>query len=145
MLKGRAARRLTHQVRRGRERLTAERVSRIICKIGKEANVVVRKPDEPTGKRIKYASAHDLRRGCAARLINLGVSAESLQVIMRHEDFATTQKYYSGTKAAQAAAAEVHEKLAAGCRKSELVGGLQPSLSLTPEQQKKLKALLESL
>ena len=101
------------------------------------------------GKRIKYASAHDLRRGCAARLINLGVSAESLQVIMRHEDFATTQKFYSGTKEAQAAAAEVYEKLAAACKKCELVGGLVGGLPLnlvlTPEQQKKLKALLESL
>jgi len=46
----------------------------------------------------------------------LGVSAESLQVIMRHEDFATTQKFYSGTKEAQAAAAEVYEKLVAGSK-----------------------------
>ena len=149
VLEARAARRLTHQVHRGSGRLTTERVSRVICKIGKEANVVVQKADEQLGKRIKYASAHDLRRGCAARLINLGVSAESLQVIMRHEDFATTQKFYSGTKEAQAAAAEVYEKVAAGCKKSGLVGGLVGGLSsplnLTPEQQKKLKALLESL
>jgi integrase len=149
VLEARAARRLTHHVRRGSGRLTTERVSRVICKIGKEANVVVQKADEQKGKRIKYASAHDLRRGCAARLINLGGSAESLQVIMRHEDFATTQKFYSGTKAAQAAAAEVYEKLAAGCKTAELgaglVGGLPLPLSLTPEQQKKLKALLESL
>jgi integrase len=149
VMEARASRRLTHQVRRGSGRLTTERVSRIISKIGDEAKVVVQKADEQIGKRIKYASAHDLRRGCAARLINLGVSAESLQVIMRHEDFATTQKFYSGTKEAQAAAAEVYEKLAAGSKKSELVGGLVggllPNLTLTPEQQKKLKALLESL
>jgi integrase len=148
-VEARATRGLTHQVRRGSGRLTTERVSQIICKIGKEANVVVQKADEQKGKRIKYASAHDLRRGCAARLINLGVSAESLQVIMRHEDFATTQKFYSGTKEAQAAAAEVYEKLVAGCKKSELVGGLVGGIPLnvmlTPEQQKKLKALLESL
>jgi integrase len=149
LIEARASRRLTHQVRRGSGRLTTERVSRIISKIGKEANVVVQKADEQIHKRIKYASAHDLRRGCAARLINLGVSAESLQVIMRHEDFATTQKFYSGTKEAQAAAAEVYEKLAAGSKKSELAGGLAGGLllnhTLTPEQQKKLKALLESL
>jgi len=41
---------------------------------------------------------------------------------MRHEDFATTQMFYSGTKEAQAAAAKVYEKLAAGCKKAELVG-----------------------
>ena len=135
-----AARRLTHQVRRGSGRLTTERVSRIICKIGKEANVVVQPADEEMGKRIKYASAHDLRRGCAARLINLGVSAESLQVIMRHEDFATTQKFYSGTKQAQAAAAEVYEKLDAERKKSELVGGLVgglPESSGLPQSNKK--------
>ena len=99
-------------------------------------------------KRIKYASAHDLRRGGAVRLINAGVSAEALQVIMRHEDFATTQKFYGAIKQAQAAAAEVYAKLAPGCKKSELVGrfvGRLPSpLDLTPEQQKKLTALLES-
>lgn len=71
-----------------------------------------------------HASAHDFRRGCAARLINLGVSAESLQTIMRHEDFATTQKFYSGTKEAQPAAAEVYEKLAAGC-KNWIRGGIK--------------------
>ena len=148
-LEARAVRRLTHQVRRGSGRLTTERVSRIICKIGKEANVVVQQADEQKGKRVKYASAHDLRRGCAARLINLGVSAESLQVIMRHADFATTQKFYSGTKEAQSAAAEVYEKLRARSNSDAFVGGLvggkQLPLSLTPHQQKKLKALLESL
>lgn len=63
VLEARASKRLTHQVRRGSGRLTTERVSRIICKIGKEANVVVQKADDQIGKRIKYASAHDLRRG----------------------------------------------------------------------------------
>ncbi len=145
VLQSRAARRLTHRVRRAGGRLTTERVSRIICKIGKKANVVVQQEDKEKGKRIKYASAHDFRRGCAARLINLGVSAESLQTIMRHEDFATTQKFYSGTKEAQAAAAEVYEKLAAGCKKTGLVGGLSSQLVLNEEQKKKLKALLESL
>lgn len=148
LLRKRAARSLTHQVRRAGGRLTTERVSRIICKIGKEAKVVVQQADKEKGKRIKYASAHDLRRGCAVRLVNLGVSAESLQVIMRHEDFATTQKFYGAVKEAQAAAAEVYAKLAES-KKTELVGGLVGGkplpLSLTPEQQKKLKALIESL
>ena len=149
VLEARAARKLTHQVRRGIGRLTTERVSRIICKIGKEAGIVVQVADEELGKRIRYASAHDFRRGCAARLINLGVSAESLQVIMRHEDFATTQKFYSGTKEAQAAAAEVYEKLAAECKKGGLVGGLvggiQRPSHLQRSKKKKLKTLLESL
>jgi hypothetical protein len=51
------------------------------------------------------------------------------------------------TKFAQAAAAEVAEKLSVGCKKSELVGGLVGGMSddvqLTHRQLKKLKALLE--
>ena len=144
-LQARAARRLTHQVQRSTGRLTKERVSRIISMMGKKANIVVRQSDKENGRRVKYASAHDLRRGCAARLINAGVSAESLQVIMRHKDFATTQKFYSGTKAAQAAAAEAYEKLGAKCTADELVGGKTLPPTVTAEQQKKLKALLESL
>ena len=96
-----AARR-KHQNRAASGRLTRERVSRVIAQIGEEA-----KPNKETGRRIKYASAHDLRRSCAERLINLGVSAETLMVIMRHKDFATTRKFYGAKRAAQAAA-EIH-------------------------------------
>lgn len=73
------------------ERLTKERVGRIIGLIGKKAGIVVRNEDERTGTRTKFASAHDIRRGCAQRLINAGVSAETLKVVMRHADFATTE------------------------------------------------------
>jgi len=38
--------------------LSTERVSRIIYKIGKKANVVVPQADEQKGKRVKYASTH---------------------------------------------------------------------------------------
>ena len=72
-------------------RLTRDRVSRVIAQIGEAAKVVVRQPDKEGGRRIKYVRAHDLRRSCAERLINLGVSAETLMVIMRHRDFATTE------------------------------------------------------
>lgn len=149
VMRSRAAKRHTHLVRRGGGRLTKERVSRIISMIGETANVVVCQSDEEAGRRIKYASAHDLRRGGAVRLINAGVSAESLQVIMRHEDFATTQKFYGAKREAQRAAAEVYQKLLVGDdKKSELVGGLMGGLSerlgMSPEQLRKLKALLNS-
>ena len=104
------------------ERLTKEHVSRVIAKIGKEAKVVVRQADERKKSRVKYASAHDLRRGCALRLINAGVSAETLMVVMRHADFATTQKFYGAMRSAQSAAAEVRQKLSAG-DKPPLLGG----------------------
>lgn len=74
------------------ERPEADFVSRILSRIGEKAGVVVRQDDKRTGVRLKYASAHDLRRGCALRLINAGVSAETLKLIMRHRQFSTTEK-----------------------------------------------------
>ncbi|MCC6124053.1 MAG: site-specific integrase [Pirellulales bacterium] len=104
--------------------LTRERVSRIIAQIGETARVVVRQPDDATGRRIKYASAHDLRRSCAERLINAGVSAETLMVIIRHRDFATTRRFYGPKRTAQSAAVGIHQRLTAEGKKDELVGGL---------------------
>jgi integrase len=133
----------------GGPRLTKDRVSRIVSLMGEQAGIVVIQADERTGRRVKYASAHDLRRGCAQRLINAGVSAETLKVVMRHQSFATTEKHYGAIRSAQSAAAEVAEKLSSGAQKRALVGGLvggleeQPQLS--PEEVLKLKSLLNSL
>jgi integrase len=138
----------THQVQMA-ERLTVERVSRIIAAIGEAAKVVVRKEDPQRGHRTKYASAHDLRRSLAERLINRGVSAETLMVVMRHKDFATTRKFYGAKKAAQSAAEEIHEKSVARDEKRELVGGLmggnEKPPQLTAEEVEKLKSLLNSI
>jgi integrase len=137
-----------HQ-RRVEGRLTTERVGVIIAEIGQHAGIKVRTVTVDGETRTKYASAHDLRRGCAQRLINAGVSAETLKVIMRHRDFSTTERYYGATKRAQSAAAEIAERLAGECRKSELVGGLVGGIPvadwLNPQQLKKLKALLETI
>ena len=73
--------------------------------------------------RQKYASAHDIRRGCALRLIDMGVSAETLKLVMRHKSFATTEKFYGATRSAQAAGLELR-RLVADAGKTELVGGL---------------------
>ena len=105
-------------------RLAKERVGRVISMIGEEAGIVVEEEDQESGQRCKYASAHDLRRGGAQRLINAGVSAETLMVVMRHKSFSTTQKYYGATRAAQSAAAEIHKMLSAERRRIGLVGGL---------------------
>ncbi len=130
------------------ERLTKERVGRIICQIGERAGIVVRQADERSGSRVKYASAHDLRRGCALRLIDIGVSAETLMVVMRHADFATTQKFYGAMRSAQAAAAEVQQKMSA-TQNPTLVGGLMGGTESIPRlseaEVSKLKALLASL
>lgn len=144
-LRTRAARR-THQSRRAR--LTTERVSRIIAGIGEEAGVVVRQSAAENGVRVKYASAHDLRRSLAERLINAGVSAETLMVIMRHRDFATTRKFYGAMKVAQSAA-EIHRKLDSESRNSAFVGGFvggqDEAPRLSAEELQKLKRLLGSL
>jgi integrase len=130
-------------------RLTKERVGRVISMIGEEANVVVIRTDARTGKRQKFASAHDLRRGCAQRLINAGVSAETLKVVMRHRDFATTERHYGATRSAQAAAAEVHERLVTDAGRSAFVGGIVGGKTEAPrftaEELLTLKALLKAI
>ena len=127
------------------ERMTKERVGRIIALIGQEAGIVVRQEDNRTDTRIKYASAHDIRRGCAQRLINAGVSAETLKVVMRHADFATKEKYYGATRSAQAAAAEVRQKTSASATSDALMGGQKETPQLDAEESMKLKALLGRL
>ncbi|QDT26380.1 site-specific tyrosine recombinase XerC [Gimesia panareensis] len=141
-LRKRAEIQSSRQAQRKEQRLTAKRVSRIISMIGEQARIVVQQPDEEAGRRLKYASAHDLRRGCAHRLINAGVSAETLKIILRHKDFATTEKFYGATKAAQAAAGEVHEKLAGDSSKQDSEDGIS---QFSAEELKKLRSLLNSI
>ena len=93
------------------QRMTRDRVSRIISQIGQAAEIVVRQDDERTGTRLKYASAHDIRRGYAKWLIDVGVSAETIKVVMRHRDFATTEKHYGAIRSTQVAGEEVRRRL----------------------------------
>jgi integrase len=65
-------------------------VSSIIVAIGKSAGVKV---SERRGK-VKYASAHDLRRCFGTRWARL-VMPPVLQQLMRHEDIQTTMTYYA--------------------------------------------------
>lgn len=134
--------------KRSIDRLSENHVGRVISKIGEAANVVVQHAHEESGKRMKYASSHDLRRGCAERLINAGVSAETLKVIFRHSSFSTTERYYGASRSAQSAAKEVTDKLSA-TETSPLVGGLmggiEDSSTLDPDEVVKLKSLLASL
>ncbi|WP_149494721.1 tyrosine-type recombinase/integrase [Roseiconus lacunae] len=132
------------------ERLTKERVGRTIAAIGEEAGIVVRQEDERTGTRTKFASAHDIRRGCAQRLINAGVSAETLMVVMRHADFATTEKYYGSAlpkpvRSAQAAASEVRQKLSTDATSDALVGGQEKTPQLSAAELSTLKRLLNGI
>ena len=76
-------------------RPTAEWVGRIISRIGKRAGVVVHKGDERTGRKPKFASAHDLRRSCAERLLDAEVPPEAVSRVLRHASFETTKRHYA--------------------------------------------------
>ena len=111
--------------------------------------IVVRQQDKRTGQRRKFASVHDICRGFAPRLINLGVSAETLKVVLRQRDFATTEKFYGAIGSAQSAAREVRGKLASAPDSPALVrglvGGHEKVRRLSTEELRKRKAVIHSL
>jgi len=144
-LRSRAIRKPNERLRHNTDRMTKERVSRIIGLIGKKADVVVQLEDPRTHLRIKYASAHDIRRGLAQRLINAGVSAETLKVVMRHTDFATTEKHYGAVRSAQNAGAEIVARLSPACKNSALVGGLVGGIKIAPQLSAAELSMLKSL
>ncbi len=76
------------------DRLTAERVGKIISMIGKASGIVVDEGNPRIGKPKKYASTHDLRRTFAQRLARAGLPLELTQKMMRHADRKTTERYY---------------------------------------------------
>lgn len=87
------------QLKRGRDvvpqRPDAEWVGKVIGRIGKEGGVEVEAADERTGRPIKYASAHDLRRSCGERLRDAGVPPLVICRAMRHSSWETTRKHYA--------------------------------------------------
>ena len=101
--------------------------------------------DARTQHRVKYASAHDIRRGLAQRLINAGVSAETLKVVMRHKDFATTEKHYGALRSAQSAGAEIVARLRPATEYSAFVGGLVGGTKKAPQLSAEELCVLKSL
>ncbi len=77
-------------------RLTTHRVGEVISEIGKVAGVKV--STDLRGGKVKYASAHDLRRSFGERW-SLRVMPPVLQQLMRHADIDTTLRYYTGRNA----------------------------------------------
>lgn len=78
------------------QRLTAHRVGELLGQIGKAAGIKV-DTDPKTGK-VKYASAHDLRRSFGERWA-ARIMPPDLTVLMRHESIETTLRYYVGRDA----------------------------------------------
>lgn len=72
----------------------------MVCKIGEKAGVKVN--TNAVGK-IKFASAHDLRRSFGERWASR-VMPQVLKELMRHESIDTTMKYYVGRNAQSTAA-----------------------------------------
>jgi len=85
-------------------------VSHVVSRIGQRAGIIVEsKPKRnlktgEVGERIKYASAHDLRRSFGVRWSKL-VMPTQLKELMRHKDIATTMDYYIGRSAQDTAEA----------------------------------------
>jgi len=76
-------------------RPTVAWVGKIVSKIGQVAGVCVAAANDRTGYPQKFASAHDLRRSCAQRLLKADVPPLTIARVMRHESWETTQKYYA--------------------------------------------------
>ena len=72
--------------------IDAEWAGTICRRIGKAAGIAV---DTLETGRIKWASAHDLRRSFGSRWASR-VMPPDLMAMMRHEDIKTTMKYYVG-------------------------------------------------
>ncbi len=72
------------------------KASKLICRIGRVARVVVA-VDPRTGRQ-KFASAHDLRRSFGDRW-SRRVLPQQLQELMRHESISTTLRFYVGRNA----------------------------------------------
>ncbi len=111
---------LSRQKRYGDDRMTANRVSCIVSDIGKAASVKV----SETGGKVKFASAHDLRRSFGERWSSR-VMPNILQELMRHENIQTTLRYYVGQNAKRTSAIlwEAHRAQAVG----GVLGGTETS------------------
>ena len=56
---------------------------------------MVEQADERTGRPIKHATAHDMRRSCGERLREAGVPPLVICRVMRHSSWDTTRKHYA--------------------------------------------------
>jgi integrase len=102
------------------------RVGAILERIGKKAGVVVNR-DPQTGK-VKFASAHDLRRSFGTRWASR-VRTPVLMRLLRHRNIATTMRYYVSLEADEVGA-ELYAKHPAG----NTSGNSCPENALVPRE-----------
>ncbi len=101
-------------------RLKAHRVSEMVSKIGEKAGVKVY-VDPKNPAKVKYASAHDLRRAFGERWAARLMPAQLME-LMRHEAIETTLRFYVGTDAQRTADAAWAAFDRAGGAKSDQFG-----------------------
>lgn len=65
--------------------------------------------------------------------------------MLRHSDFATTEKFYGATRAAQSVAAEIYDRLNSEGDNEQQNSTTVVVSQLSTEELKKLKALLDSI
>ena len=85
----------------GGQQVSAEWAGKRISQIGKAAGVVVH-ADAKTSGKVKFASAHDIRRAFGDRWAQKLMPAQLME-LMRHESIETTLKYYVATNARRTA------------------------------------------
>lgn len=74
---------------------------KVIADIGAKAGVVVQPATSAVSA--KYASAHDLRRSCADRLVGAGIPEREVALVMRHASVETTRRHYAPMSVQRAA------------------------------------------
>jgi integrase len=103
--------------------LKADAIGRTVSRIGEKANVVVNKAEG------KFATAQDLRRSFATRWAKR-VKPATLQLLMRHEDIATTMAFYVALDADEVAE-ELWQQHGAEAANRQESGGLGDTLGDT--------------
>ncbi len=108
------------------QRLSVARAIKTISDIGEKAGIKV---NADRGGKVKYASAHDLRRSFGQRWASR-VMPQVLMELMRHESIETTLRYYVGRNAQSTAAVlwEAHR-----AAKSNISGNSTPTNANQPE------------
>lgn len=76
-------------------RLSAEWVGKVVSRIGHAAGVIVDPGAPRTGRPAKFASAHDLRRSCAERMVEADVPEKVVTRVLRHASWETTRRHYA--------------------------------------------------
>lgn len=106
---------------------------RVVSSIGEKAGVIVAREDEDGEEKIKYASAHDLRRSFGTRWASR-VKPPVLQRLMRHATIQTTMEYYADLDAE-----EIASSLASEFRAGSVLGSASPKAAKSQPKAKKEK------